>query len=223
MSDVDFHIAVFTKLPVPGQVKTRLVPTVGYEGAARIQSRLIVGTLACANQATGGNISLWVAGEVDHPFMLACSRRFDAPVYGQCGADLGARMRAAMQELLREHRRVLLIGTDCPAMTLGVLRNAAIVLDGEQPIVFIPAQDGGYVLVGVLAQSVHDRAALLDALFLGIIWSTETVMHRTRERLAERRIGWAELPALWDLDRPADLARAQELRLIPLRLGAGPA
>lgn len=166
-------------------------------------------------------MSLWVAGEIDHPFMLACSRRFGVSRYAQQGADLGARMRAALEVVLRTHRRVLLIGTDCPALTPGVLGNAAALLDGGQPpAVFVPAQDGGYVLVGVHAQSSGDRAVLLDALFIGIAWGTDRVMSRTRERLAERGVDWAELPALWDLDRPEDLARARALGLIPSRLGA---
>jgi glycosyltransferase A (GT-A) superfamily protein (DUF2064 family) len=46
---------------------------------------------------------------------------------------------------------------------------------------------------------------------LGIDWGTERVMAQTRQRLCELRLRWAELPPLWDLDRPGDLARLATL------------
>jgi glycosyltransferase A (GT-A) superfamily protein (DUF2064 family) len=73
--------------------------------------------------------------------------------------------------------------------------------------VFVPAEDGGYVLVGL--------ARPLDA-FSGIPWSTPGVMAATRANLAAQRGTWRELPVLWDVDVPQDLARWEALDKQPL-------
>jgi glycosyltransferase A (GT-A) superfamily protein (DUF2064 family) len=95
-----------------------------------------------------------------------------------------------------------LIGTDCPALTPGDLADAAAAL-ARADVVLVPAEDGGYVLVGL--------AAPRPALFEGIAWGTSDVMRRTRERIAAG--GWTsrELALRWDVDRPADLERVAAL------------
>lgn len=65
--------------------------------------------------------------------------------------------------------------------------------------VFIPAEDGGYVLVGLRRP--------LPRLFEDIDWGSERVMTQTRARLHELGLSWRELPTLWDIDRPQDLDR----------------
>jgi glycosyltransferase A (GT-A) superfamily protein (DUF2064 family) len=99
---------------------------------------------------------------------------------------------------------LLLIGTDCPALQPEDLRAAAsALLDGEDAVV-IPAEDGGYVLIGLRRP--------IPALFEGMAWGTDTVMSSTRRRLREIGMRWRELPTLWDVDRPADLARLAYFR-----------
>ena len=66
---------------------------------------------------------------------------------------------------------------------------------------FAPAEDGGYVLVGL--------ARPVAPLFEGIVWGGSTVMAQTRERLAASRLAWKELATLWDVDRPEDVARLE--------------
>jgi glycosyltransferase A (GT-A) superfamily protein (DUF2064 family) len=73
-------------------------------------------------------------------------------------------------------------------------------------MVFTPAEDGGYVLVG--AQQDYPQA------FEGIDWGTEQVMAQTRKNLAAAHISWAEQPVLWDIDMPADVQRARQAGLI---------
>ena len=81
-------------------------------------------------------------------------------------------------------------------------------------MVFTPAEDGGYVLVGAQAHGAALSAGFAQA-FAEIAWSTGQVMAQTRARLTA--IGWQggrewhELPMLWDVDTPADYARAAEI------------
>jgi glycosyltransferase A (GT-A) superfamily protein (DUF2064 family) len=91
------------------------------------------------------------------------------------------------------------MGTDCPALTVGELRAAAGALREANDAVFVPAEDGGYVLVGL-------RHAV-DSLFYGIPWGDDRVMDHTRERLRSAGLRWQELAPSWDVDRPEDLAR----------------
>jgi glycosyltransferase A (GT-A) superfamily protein (DUF2064 family) len=65
----------------------------------------------------------------------------------------------------------------------------------------IPAEDGGYVLIGL--------AKRVDAIFDGIEWGTDKVLARTRERFATAGVRPVELRPLWDVDRPEDLLRLQ--------------
>jgi rSAM/selenodomain-associated transferase 1 len=125
--------------------------------------------------------------------------------------DLGARMQRALSRRLASHERVLLIGTDAPSLDANVLRAAAAALDGHDAV-FVPALDGGYALVGLarLGQSLSKPPSPANAaparLFESIEWSTATVMARTLERVAELGLCAALLPALPDIDEPADLA-----------------
>lgn len=210
----DVHVAVFTKPLVPGEVKTRLIPSVGAHGAVEIQRAMLWNTLTVARQAAGRRVSLWVAGEPELATLQEFHDAFALTVRAQQGHGLGVRMRSALTALLSEHSRVLLVGSDCPVLTADDVRGAATTLnDPDIDAGFIPAEDGGYVLVGLAPHPARQQAAL-DAVFGGIPWSTDQVMARTRTQLTEAGLCWAEQPTLWDLDRPEDVRRAQALGVI---------
>ena len=214
-----FHIAVFARAPVPGLTKTRLISLLGEEGAAAAQRAMTLRTLATASTAAPGQVSLWTAGESAHPFFETCSRRFDAPRYPQCDGHLGVRMADCLRDNLKRHRSVLLIGTDCPVRSVADLRMAAQALQDGAQMVFTPAEDGGYVLVGAQEHG-GDLTAGIEQAFAGIAWSTAQVMAQTRARLdaIDWQAGreWRELPTLWDVDTPADYLRAQQANLLDL-------
>ncbi len=214
-----FHIAVFAKAPVAGAAKTRLIPLLGADGAAAAQRAMTLQTLTTACAAAPGQVSLWTAGQSDHPFFIDCAMRFDLAATPQSAGDLGVRMADCLQSQLRLHDTVLLIGTDCPALTVADLHAAAQALQQGAHMVFTPAEDGGYVLVGAHDHDArgHFNDAFLQA-FQTIDWSTSRVMAQTRARLAA--IGWQpgrdwqELSMLWDVDFPADYLRAQQAGLL---------
>ena len=99
----------------------------------------------------------------------------------------------------------LIIGTDCPALCADHLRAAADILRGGADAVVVPADDGGYALIGLR----HAEPAL----FRDMRWSTPEVMSETRQRLRQSGLSWQEPFTLWDVDVPDDLKRLREVGL----------
>jgi uncharacterized protein len=123
--------------------------------------------------------------------------RFPIALARQPSGDLGTRMLAALET---GGDPTLVIGSDCPAFTPEHLRAAADAL-GHADVVLIPAEDGGYVLIG--ARSPQSE------LFSGVSWGTSTVLAETRERIAALNLKAVELGPLWDVDTESDLARLE--------------
>ena len=201
----DAAIAVFAKAPVPGAVKTRLAGVLGADAAASLHAGLVRHALSTALRAAVGPVSLWCAPDTAHPFFARCADEFGARLEPQLGNDLGERMLRAFEPAWRSAVRLLVIGSDCPALTAAGLEAAAQALRAKDAV-FVPAEDGGYVLVGL--------ARPLPGVFEDIPWGTGAVMARTRERLRSAGASWTELPPLWDVDRPDDYARLQREGLL---------
>ena len=198
-------IAVFARAPIPGQAKTRLIPHLGAERAARLQAILTEHALCTALEAGTGPVSLWCSPDCAHPHFEALAQKFRIPLVPQHGEDLGARMLAAFDQLCRDGN-ALLIGTDCPALTSQALCEASQGL-AEHHASFVPAEDGGYVAVGL-------RRALPDV-FRDIEWGSGRVMAQTRDRLRAANLRWHECPALWDVDRAEDFERLRASGVLP--------
>lgn len=196
------RIAVMSRAPVAGRAKTRLAPALGERGAARLQRLLLRRALQTALSARLGGVTLWCEPDTRHPAFRSLARMLDIRLRPQCEGDLGERMAAVFaSDDVRgaADQPMLLTGTDCPALEPWHLRQAAESLASGQDAYFLPAEDGGYVLVGLR----RPRAEV----FSGIDWSTDRVMRQTRERMRGAGMRWVEGPTLWDVDTPADLAR----------------
>ncbi|MGH8648704.1 MAG: TIGR04282 family arsenosugar biosynthesis glycosyltransferase, partial [Burkholderiales bacterium] len=166
---------VFARAPRQGSVKTRLIPLLGAEGAAALHARLVERTLETARAASFRRIELHGTPDINDPFFRSCAARPAVVLAAQAGGDLGARMLAAFKSALAIHPRVLLLGSDCPALTARHLRQADRSLRDGADAVFVPCEDGGYALIGL--RRVDAR------LFDSIVWGGENVMADTRARL----------------------------------------
>jgi rSAM/selenodomain-associated transferase 1 len=204
------HVVIFSKPPVPGHVKTRLIPTLGTENAAKLHHRLLRHTLRVVCRSVYPR-SLWIAGELAHPDLLDASHEFGIGLRRQEGADLGARMKHAMQTVLAHAEATAIVGTDCPVLQEHHFDQVFGALSSGSEVAVIPAEDGGYVLIAASSGQPERRGVVLDALFDNMPWSTDQVMARTRERLLQIDARWFELPSLWDIDRPEDVARLEAL------------
>ena len=189
-------IVILAKAPIPGFAKTRLIPAIGAHAAAVLQERLTERTVATALAAGIGPVTLCCDPDATHVTFLKMVTRMKIALRPQPPGDLGTRMLAAVATSTGP---VLVIGTDCPALTEAHLRSAAMALRDGNDVVLIPAERGGYVLLGM--REAQPR------LFSNIAWGGSSVLADTRARIVEQRLMLVERPPLWDVDTEIDLAR----------------
>lgn len=200
-------VVVMGKLPVPGRVKTRLrlAPIV----SALLYRAMLEDVFALVEQALkglGGGQAIFACA-LQGGETLAEAERL-APhgwrVVEQSGEELGQRMRHAWRvghfDPAGEPRRTVVMGSDLPAFPPERIHRAldALSTPGLRAV-FVPATDGGYVLLGMTQE--------FPALFASMRWSTATVMAETRDRAAATNIELVELPPHPDVDEPDDLTR----------------
>ena len=179
------------RYPTLGRVKTRLAREIGRAGALRVYQRLLDHHMREFRHAPFE--VEWRYTPARAPF-----RNLVPGAMPQPGGGLGQRMKRIFEEsFARGYRRVVMIGTDAPEMSRATVRRAFGHLHNHAAV-FQPTHDGGYALIGL--------AAMLDV-FSGIAWSTDRVMAKSRARLEESGVSFAELPPTFDVDTAADLAR----------------
>ena len=191
-------VQVFARAPVSGEVKTRLIPRLGADAAARLQMVLTSQAVATALAAGIGPVEMWCSPDRSHPSFKAAAQ-LGVELRDQGKGDLGARMFRALSDAILSNGFAVLIGSDCPSLTPDDLRCAVKALRRGADVVLVPAEDGGYVLIA--ARTCSRR------LFDGIEWGTDRVMAETRSRLRELGHKWQELDPRWDIDRPDDYER----------------
>jgi len=209
MKKTECHLIVFAKAPVPGKVKTRLLSSLSAQMASFLHEQLVLYSLNTAIESNVGPVDLWCTPSPKYPFFIQCAEKFKVKLYQQTEGDLGIRMAHAFYETLKKTHCALLMGTDAPSLTCADLKEAKTLLQKGTPAVIGPAEDGGYVLLGLRQYD--------PKLFDGVSWGTDSVLEETRRRL--RRLGWhwGELPQRWDVDRPEDVERLRETGLMDWR------
>lgn len=213
-------VSVFARTPVAGVAKTRLIPRLGALGAANWHDRAVAHALATVRSLTAQprvrdddagqrphdrvRRVLWFDGEPSDAALLRWQRDdADLELRRQVAGDLGVRMFAALEHGLASSAAVVLIGTDCPLLDAAHLEAAIRALLDGADLVLGPVDDGGYVLVGLRGPSHPSYRSL----FRGMPWGSAAVTARTLSVAAERGLDVVQLPALFDIDEPADLDR----------------
>jgi rSAM/selenodomain-associated transferase 1 len=193
------RLLVFTRAPVAGQVKTRLVPLLGEQGAADFHARLVH---RCLETVTGTGlcpVDLWCSPSIDEPFFQSCRTRYGVRLQRQIQGNLGQRMQHALVSALQTCRGAVLVGTDCPSLTSRDLDASLNELQRGTEVVLGPARDGGYYLIG------GNTAEPLW--FTDIPWGTSAVLGETVARLHRAGVGYHCLDERQDVDTPADYRR----------------
>lgn len=204
-------LAVMAKAPASGQVKTRLIPALGAEGALSLYRALLADKLAQMKLVPGAvpavlpTVAFTPAGEDAELRQLAGP---GVHFIAQRGGDLGERLHNVSADLFAAGAAgVLLIDADTPTLPWRFLAEGAAAL-ASGAVVFGPARDGGYYLIGL-----REPCA---ALFAAVDWSTSRVLSQSVARAGESGKEVRLLPAWGDIDEPEDLARlAREVALIP--------
>lgn len=193
----------FARAPQPGRVKTRMQPYLGPQEACELHCELLVCTAWQLQQLHASPRELWIMGDPAHPWLSRVAGHCDMGLRRQRGADLGERMLHALRDGLSRYRRVVLVGSDCPRLDPDYLLDAALRLR-HHDMIWGPAADGGYVLVG--ATRAH------AACFRGVDWGSAAVMSQTSARAGECSVSHALLSLREDIDRPEDLPLWHSIR-----------
>jgi hypothetical protein len=190
------RVIVFTRLPAPGQVKTRLIPAIGPLRSAHLQRAMTERLLRRLTPMVDEHTAL----EVRAPDRLREIGRWLGPagrLRAQGEGDLGTRMQRALHAALREGcSHAVLVGTDVPGITAGLVGEGLRAL-GDSDVVLGPVTDGGYWLIGLSTAA---------EVFSGVEWSTPRVFEQTLESARRQGLRVHTLPALADVDEPDDLS-----------------
>jgi uncharacterized protein len=185
------HLFIMAKVPMMGRVKTRLARDIGPAAAVRFY------------RANLGHVTHRLARDPRIQTCLAIApdtdrRRVTCPAHvqrmGQGNGDLGQRMQRLLGRV--SPGPAVVIGTDIPAVTSGLISDAFKVLRTHDAVLG-PAADGGYWLVGVRS------ARRTPNIFAHVRWSTEWTLADTLRNLKGRRVGFVD--ALSDVDSAADV------------------
>ena len=214
-------LIIFTRYPTPGAVKTRLIPAVGAAGAAMLHRQMTESTLCKARelcQRMSGSIAVHFDGSDSQ--QMADWLGTDLVYQSQGSGDLGVRMDRSIASACQSAARVILIGTDCPELTVDIIaqafeylrvggasaRNETLRVGEASPLairnenrdlVLGVALDGGYYLIGMRQPQPE--------LFVAVDWGTDRVLQQTIDIANSLNLSIGYLPPLADIDRPEDL------------------
>ncbi|CUX31206.1 TIGR04283 family arsenosugar biosynthesis glycosyltransferase [Clostridium sp. C105KSO13] len=193
-------ILIFTRIPVPGHTKTRMMPYLSEKECAQLHICFLK-DIERECQKTGRDLYVFFTPEGKQNILF--------PIFGrtvkyreQKGGCLGERMKNALEAVFREgYRACILIGTDIPELRASYLENAFEKLR-TRDVVLGATSDGGYYLIGM--------KQLYTAAFENQTYGHETVFENTVEALKDKNISIDYVPQLSDLDRPGDLQEFTE-------------
>ena len=195
----DVSVLIFTRAPEKGKCKTRLIPYIGEEAAAQLQHNLICKTVAKLCEKNSFVCQLWCTPSYSNDCFLALTKKYNLILHKQEGDNLGERMLHALEQ--QTNRYAIIVGTDIPLLSLEYIESAILKLQEGNDAVIGPAEDGGYVLLGV--NQVN------PTIFKDIHWGTNQVYEQTCNRLNQTNMRWTSIDCLWDLDDINDFKRYQ--------------
>jgi len=207
------RLIIFTRYPVAGRTKTRMIPALGEQGAANLHREMaeytLLNLLALGYEKSleigiyysGGNLSLMQAwlNPVISFFTKNNSHLSINPIsyHAQIGEDLGKRMQGAFEDAFNNTiEKTIIIGTDCPDLAQNIIEEAFFALDSHD-VVLGPASDGGYYLIGL--------SKCFPMLFKNIDWGSDRVLDQTKSIIEQEKLNVYYLQVLTDIDRLDDL------------------
>lgn len=203
------RVMVMARYPTPGAGKTRLVPALGEEGAARTARELGVHALARLRPLAASRdaiVEVHNAGgsRAELREWLGTWPRFVPQPTGGLGDKLAAAFAHAFGD---RAGRAVAVAADCPAIRASLVREALDAL-ASADVVLGPATDGGFWLLGVR----REAAAQVPRLLAEVEWGTSRVLEQTRANAAAAGLELRLSTQLADVDRPEDLQAWERLR-----------
>ncbi len=196
----DSVLQIFSKMPIVGYVKTRLIPHVGEQSATDIHRYLLKHSLSVAQQSHIKN-ELWVAQEKQH--VLDVNDEFYKYAYkAQQGNGLGDRMAFAIQQGLASHKKVVLMGTDCLDLTPLHIEQSLNALNNVD-VVLTPVEDGGFISIACRAFDPR--------MFQQVAWGSSTALADVLHNLKKLSLRYSLLKPVRDIDTYDDVMNYSQL------------
>lgn len=194
-------VQVFMKYPQPGCVKTRLAEHIGSARAVAVYQELVESVIEELQELpVSQRIELWCDADGASPYIRKLFNWWPRLHYRrQANGDLGTRLDDALRQAALSSSRVVQLGTDCPVLRADNIESALSALTCDSDVVFIPAEDGGYVLGAYRTYR--------EGLFSAIDWSTDRVLQQSITQAQRAGLHVTCLPGLWDIDHLDDLER----------------
>lgn len=193
---VDVDLILFARSPDLGAVKTRMRPVLSAPQCQQLHKDMLEYCGAALSDWRWGRRLCWHTGMCD--YWDDWQSRYGFELLQQSGPDLGQRMSAALRHSLNGSTAAIIVGADA-VLGLHWLDAMAEVLSKQYRAVMLPAEDGGYLALGLPQYEA--------ALFQDLPWGSAEVAAITRQRLACAELALSEWPACPDIDYPTDLAR----------------
>src|SRR4029079_17239773 len=199
-------LAIMTKAPSAGQVKTRLSPPLTPDEAARLSGCFVQDTATIMETATEREfvqrVAVYTPASAVSFYKELLSPKF--LLVPQRGETFGLRLMAAFEDLLGlGFSSVCIIGSDSPTLPAETINETIRILaQPEECVVIGPAADGGYYLIAL--------RRLYRNLFEEITGSSELVLEQTLQRAKKVNLKIHLLPRWYDVDEPASLHRLCE-------------
>ena len=192
----DCGLIVFLRSPVKGKVKTRIASTLGEDKALEIYLHLSSVTLSLAAKVKMP-VYLFYEGDTD---------RLSEGTLQQSHGSLGEKMKSAFEHVFRYHSKAIIIGSDCPFISLHDIETAQLQLDYYNYVIG-PSEDGGYYLLGLHRE--------MPDVFNDMAWSTPEVLKETIRQIEAKGNSFTLLRKLYDIDTEQDWIRYQTDHLRP--------
>lgn len=199
-------VTLLTRIPRAGEVKSRLIPTLGPEGAAALQREMgahVAAQLRILAATDHARVNALVAGGGPQE----ARRWLGMPAGRQAEGDLGLRQADALAEGLRHGGVAAVIGGDCPTVVVPLMRDA-IRRAAAEGVALVAARDGGYCMLAVSSAAAHS----LEALRAPILWGTPDVLEQTIAAFGRLGVAPAVLGPCIDVDEPEDLPAWESVR-----------
>jgi len=190
-------LILLAKAPVPGDVKTRMVPPLSPDEAASLHGTMVMDTVERTRPLRGFDVYVACTPSMDHPFFRTLAARHRLTLCEQMGEDLGERMHHSLATVLRRgYHEAFLVGTDIPNLSIHTYKQAREVLKSKD-VVFGPTKDGGYYLVGMKQP--------IPGIFSNISWSTNRVLFQSQAQGEHLGLTMGLLDVERDIDTFEDL------------------
>ncbi len=201
-------IVLFSKAPVPGKVKTRLVPPLNHNEAASLQKSFVFDTLTTLLAKENHKVFLACHPSSEHPFFKSLKKRYPLTLINQGAGNLGDRMKRTILLLRsKKYSKIIIVGSDSPTLPCQYIGDGFDKLD-KNDLVIGPSIDGGYYLLGVKGD--------IPDIFDRIPWGSDAVFEETMVRARGSAIKTSVLPFWYDIDT------IKELRFLVVHLASIP-